>query len=89
MAGSYGDEFLPGDVVSVNVPNEGQREGLVIGTTTDSVGRQVVEIQFDPARPYYRAWYPAVRRVRRAVGYNYYPQYVHKAPVIGRQVYEF
>jgi len=81
-------EFLPGDVVSVNVPNEGQREGLVIGTTIDNVGRQVVEIQFDRPNYYYRALYPYVRRIaRKTVGYPYaYPHY-HK---VERQIhYDF
>ncbi|KAG8865369.1 hypothetical protein FRB96_000259 [Tulasnella sp. 330] len=87
---SAGQEFLPGDVVSVNVPNEGQREGLVVGTSLDNVGRQIVEIRFDLPQPhYYRAWYPLVRRVRRQVGYQYYPQYVAK-PVVERQIhYEY
>jgi len=86
-------DFLPGDVVSVDVPNEGKREGLVIGTTIDNVGRQIVEIQFDRPRPY-RVWYPYpdtyVRRVRRSVAYSApYPHY-HKAGLVERQVhYDF
>ncbi|KIO15542.1 hypothetical protein M407DRAFT_34865 [Tulasnella calospora MUT 4182] len=49
-------DFLPGDVVAVNTPTHGQREGLVVGTHLDNVGRQIVEIQFDRPGDYYYAW---------------------------------
>ncbi|KAG8956592.1 hypothetical protein FRC04_000070 [Tulasnella sp. 424] len=58
-------DFLPGDVVAVNTPTHGKREGLVVGTHFDNVGRQIVEIQFDRPGDYYHAWHPLVTRVRR------------------------
>jgi len=60
------DDLLPGDVVSVNVGNGNKREGLVIGSQVDHLGRQVVEVQFERPGEYYKTWYPYVTRVRRA-----------------------
>jgi len=63
------DEITPGDIVAVNHGLYGRKEGLVIGTTVDYAGRQVVEIQFEPGEMY-RAWYPQVTRVRRTISYT-------------------
>jgi len=73
-------DFLPGDVVSVAVGG-GKREGVVIGTTIDGAGRQIVEIQFDRPGEYISAWWPLVTRKRRyAPGWPYgYPHY-HGVP---------
>ncbi|KAG8975354.1 hypothetical protein FRB90_009556, partial [Tulasnella sp. 427] len=68
----------PGDVVAVNTPNSGKREGLVVGTHFDNVGRQIVEIQFDRPGDYYYAWHPLVTRVRRYANtlpyHHYHPR---------------
>jgi len=60
------DAIAAGDVVAVNVPHVGKKEGLVVGSHYDYMGRQILEIRFD-AGDYYRAWYPTVTRVKRTV----------------------
>lgn len=80
------DEFVPGDVVSVNIPNDGQREGLVIGTSIDTAGRQIVQIQFEGRPRYYNYWYPEVKRVRRSV-YPYAYRHHHHPKLVERQVH--
>ncbi|KAN0128583.1 hypothetical protein V8E53_013628 [Lactarius tabidus] len=60
------DDIVPGDVVSVNYGNHGRREGLVIGSHTDHLGRHVVEVQLDHGE-IYQTWYPSVTRVKRTI----------------------
>ncbi|KLO07922.1 hypothetical protein SCHPADRAFT_909054 [Schizopora paradoxa] len=66
---SSSDEILPGDIVAVNHGVYGRKEGLVVGSSVDSYGRQVVEIQFEPGE-IYKTWYPHVRRIRRTISYR-------------------
>ncbi|KAI5116047.1 hypothetical protein M0805_009361, partial [Coniferiporia weirii] len=51
------DEIVPGDIVAVNHGMYGRKEGLVIGSSVDYAGRQVVEVQFEPGEVY-KTWYP-------------------------------
>jgi len=66
---SSSDEIMPGDIVAVNHGVYGPKEGLVVGSSMDSYGRQVVEIQFEPGE-IYKTWYPHVRRIRRTISYR-------------------
>ncbi|PAV21409.1 hypothetical protein PNOK_0403600 [Pyrrhoderma noxium] len=63
------DDILPGDIVAVNHGMYGRREGLVVGSTVDYAGRQVVEVQFEPGE-IFKTSYPNVRRIRRTVSYS-------------------
>ncbi|KAI6130271.1 hypothetical protein EDD16DRAFT_1078026 [Pisolithus croceorrhizus] len=76
-------EITPGDIVSVNHDRYGRKEGLVVGSFTDSVGRQILEVQLE-AGELYRAWYPTVTRVRRTVTYT---RPVTKQRTVERQIY--
>jgi len=60
------EDIVPGDIVTVNHGNYGRREGLVIGSHHDHLGRHVVEVQFDQG-DIYQAWYPSVTRVKRTI----------------------
>ncbi|KAF8908392.1 hypothetical protein CPB85DRAFT_1436176 [Mucidula mucida] len=64
----YTDDIIPGDVVAVNHGIAGRKEGLVIGSHYDYMGRQILEVQLE--HEVYNAWYPSVTRVRRTVSYN-------------------
>lgn len=76
-------EITPGDIVSVNHDRYGREEGLVVGSFTDSVGRQILEVQLE-AGELYRAWYPTVTRVRRTITYT---RPVTKQRTVERQIY--
>ncbi|THG93653.1 hypothetical protein EW145_g8318 [Phellinidium pouzarii] len=69
MSTEGNDDIVLGDIVAVNHGMYGRKEGLVVGSTIDYAGRQVVEIQFEPGEVY-KTWYPNVRRVRRTVSYS-------------------
>jgi len=71
MVARQSDEIVPGDIVAVNHGPYGRKEGLVIGSSVDYAGRQVVEVQFEPGE-LYKAWYPYphVRRIRRTISYG-------------------
>ncbi|KAI5893198.1 uncharacterized protein SCHCODRAFT_02621121 [Schizophyllum commune H4-8] len=60
------EEILLGDIVSVNHGFSGRKEGLVIGSHIDYLGRQIVEVQLEPGEVYH-AWYPTVTRVKRTI----------------------
>ncbi|KAF8317820.1 uncharacterized protein EI90DRAFT_3133577 [Cantharellus anzutake] len=51
-------DVLTGDIVSVNLPTVGHREGRVIGQHIDYAGRLIVQVQFEPGN-YYNAWWDA------------------------------
>ncbi|KAF5371287.1 hypothetical protein D9758_004245 [Tetrapyrgos nigripes] len=53
----------PGDIVAVNHAMSGRREGLVVGSHIDYLGRQIIEVQLE--NELYHAWYPTVTRVKR------------------------
>ncbi|KAF8488996.1 hypothetical protein JB92DRAFT_2756443, partial [Gautieria morchelliformis] len=72
-----------GDIVAVNVQTYGRREGLVVGSHIDMLGRHIVEIQFDPG-DLYNAWYPTVTRVRRT---TYYLPPARRTMSVERRVY--
>jgi len=68
---SSDDSIYPGDIVAVN-NGLGRREGLVVGSHTDHLGRQIVEVQLDSQVVNY--WYPHVTRVvrkQRVVSYDH------------------
>ncbi|KAF8450675.1 hypothetical protein L210DRAFT_3521002 [Boletus edulis BED1] len=48
-------EITPGDIVAVNHDRYGRKEGLVVGSFTDTVGRQILEVQLEP-NEIYQAW---------------------------------
>ncbi|KZT60851.1 hypothetical protein CALCODRAFT_492124 [Calocera cornea HHB12733] len=67
---SLTDEFIPGDIVSVNRPGiADDREGLVIDTFQDQYGRQIVQVQLDRGEVY-RTWVPYVRKIVRKTYYT-------------------
>jgi len=67
----YNSEHIaPGDIVSIQTNSYGKKEGLVIGTHVDWAGRQIVEVQLEPAEIFH-AWYPTVTRVRRTIAYSH------------------
>ncbi|KAG8810596.1 hypothetical protein FRC19_004425 [Serendipita sp. 401] len=73
-----------GDIVSVNIPAQAAsvREGMVVGSHYDRLGRLVLEIQFDGG-VMYNAWSTQVQKVRRTTTYYQpYPthtrRYVHR-----------
>lgn len=80
--GPISGEITPGEIVSVNHDRYGRKEGLVVGSFTDSVGRQILEVQLE-AGEVYRAWSPTVTRVRRTVTYTR----PVKQRVVERQIY--
>ncbi|KZT70351.1 hypothetical protein DAEQUDRAFT_750464 [Daedalea quercina L-15889] len=63
------EEILPGDIVAVNHGGV-KREGLVVGSSVDYAGRQMIEVQLDPTEPTFQAWYPTVTRVKRTISYT-------------------
>lgn len=73
-----------GDIVSVNIPAQAAavREGMVVGSHYDRLGRLVLEIQLDGGL-HYNAWSNQVQKVRRTTTY-YQPlpthtrRYVHR-----------
>ncbi|KAI9508143.1 hypothetical protein F5148DRAFT_1284400 [Russula earlei] len=71
------DDITPGDIVTVNNGVYGRREGLVIGSYYDYLGRQIVEVQFEPG-DVYRAWYPSVTRVKRTIYTRSKPQTIER-----------
>lgn len=64
---TYDDSIYPGDIVAVN-HGLGRREGLVVGSHVDHLGRQIVEVQLESQVVNY--WYPQVTRVKRTVSYG-------------------
>jgi len=78
-------EITPGDIVAVNHDRYGRKEGLVVGSFTDPVGRQILEVQLEP-NEIYQAWYPTVTRVRRTVSYVRPPPTV-KQRTVERRIY--
>jgi len=76
-------DLLAGDIVAVNLPTVGHREGRVIGQHIDYAGRLIVQVQFEPGN-YYNAWAPAVTRVRRT---TYISPAPHTQQVIERTYY--
>ncbi|KIO12530.1 hypothetical protein M404DRAFT_124479 [Pisolithus tinctorius Marx 270] len=76
-------EITPGDIVAVNHDRYGRKEGLVVGSFTDSLGRQILEVQLE-AGEMYRAWYPTVTRVKRTITYS---RPVTKQRTVERQIY--
>ncbi|KAF9651187.1 hypothetical protein BDM02DRAFT_3091560, partial [Thelephora ganbajun] len=56
-----------GDIVAVNNGFAGRREGLVVGSHIDHLGRQIIEVQLDSHVVNY--WYPQVTRVKRTISY--------------------
>jgi len=60
-----GEDFIPGEVVSVQSPT-GYQEGIVVGSRYDYAGRQVVEVRLGTGNIYH-AWYPTVTRVKRTI----------------------
>ncbi|KAI0797184.1 hypothetical protein C8Q75DRAFT_743738 [Abortiporus biennis] len=65
---SFDDSIIPGDIVSVQRPGTDRRDGLVVGSHVDYLGRQILEVQMDPGEIYH-AWYPTVTRVKRTISY--------------------
>lgn len=76
------DLIVPGDVVVVS--HYGSREGYVVGSHYDSLGRHIVEVEFQPHEVYH-AWYPTVRVVRRTT--TYYSSAPSRRTVVERKVY--
>ncbi|KAI5987779.1 hypothetical protein EDC04DRAFT_2821557 [Pisolithus marmoratus] len=72
-------EITPGDIVSVNHDRYGRKEGLVVGSFTDSVGRQILEVQLE-AGEMYRAWYVCFVPVILP----YHPCLVYRYPTVTR-----
>lgn len=62
-----------GDIVAVNIPAQAAtvKEGMVIGSHYDRLGRLVLEIQFDGGVQY-NAWSSQVQKIRRTTTY-YHP----------------
>jgi len=81
----YAGEITPGEIVAVNHDRYGRREGLVVGSFTDSIGRQILEVQLE-ANEIYQAWSPTVTRVRRTVSYSR-PAPVVKQRTVERRIY--
>ncbi|KIK64741.1 hypothetical protein GYMLUDRAFT_39703 [Collybiopsis luxurians FD-317 M1] len=75
------EDIYPGDVVAVNHGLAGRKEGLVVGSHIDYLGRQIIEVQLDSSEVYH-AWYPTVTRVKRVVSY----QRPNQVPLIGGSV---
>ncbi|KAK7029406.1 hypothetical protein VNI00_014660 [Paramarasmius palmivorus] len=46
------EDILPGDIVAVNNGFSGRREGLVVGSHIDYLGRQIIEVQMDGGEVY-------------------------------------
>ncbi|KAF8559148.1 hypothetical protein OG21DRAFT_1503607 [Imleria badia] len=82
---SVSGDITPGDIVAVNHDRYGRKEGLVVGSFTDSVGRQILEVQLEP-HEIYQAWYPTVTRVRRTVSYSRPPPTI-KQRTVERRIY--
>ena len=59
------EEIIPGDIVAVRHGYKGRQEGLVIGSSMDHLGRQIIEVQLE--NEVYRAYRPTLTRVRRTV----------------------
>jgi len=80
-------EIILGDVVSVNHERYGRKEGIVVGRTIDTLGRQILEVQLD-SEPgeLYQAFYPTVTRVRRTVSYTRPPPSL-KQRTVERRIY--
>ncbi|KIJ57177.1 hypothetical protein M422DRAFT_23275 [Sphaerobolus stellatus SS14] len=74
--------IIPGDYVVVS--RYGSREGLVIGSHYDSLGRHILEVEFEP-RNVYHAYYPTVTRVRRTT--TYYTTIPERRNIVERRVY--
>ncbi|TFY52844.1 hypothetical protein EVJ58_g9785 [Rhodofomes roseus] len=47
------EEILPGDIVAVHHAGS-RREGLVVATSDDHLGRRTLEVQLEPTEPLYR-----------------------------------
>ncbi|KAF8520813.1 hypothetical protein BU17DRAFT_88732 [Hysterangium stoloniferum] len=77
------DEFYPGELVAVSVQAYGRREGIVLGSHFDPIGRHYVEVRFDQG-DCYNAWYPTVTRVRRT---TYYLPPVQRTTTVERRIY--
>ncbi|KAH9833771.1 uncharacterized protein C8Q71DRAFT_174134 [Rhodofomes roseus] len=58
----------PGDIVAVHHAGS-RREGLVVATSDDHLGRRTLEVQLEPTEPLYRTYAPMVTRVKRTVSY--------------------
>jgi len=62
------EEILPGDIVAVHHGGI-KKEGIVVGSSYDYAGRQMVEVQLDGEAPV-PYWYPSVTRVKRTISYT-------------------
>ncbi|KAK7470052.1 hypothetical protein VKT23_001490 [Stygiomarasmius scandens] len=78
------EEIIPGDIVAINHALSGRREGLVVGSHIDYLGRQIVEVQLE--NELYHAWYPTVTRIKRVA---YRPATIQpaRARTIERRIY--
>jgi len=78
------DLILPGDYVAVSLALSGgigQKEGTVVGSHYDHLGRHIVHVQLDEGG-YQDAWSPHVTRIKKTTRY-----YTNQGQRVERTVY--